>query len=154
MVLFGAAAILLTRPAVAGVTPPPTPTLIVTDRHYLPYVRGIVLGPTVTATTPPPTMTAYATITPPATNTVAPFPTPTLIVTDRNYLPYVRGIVLGPTVTATTRPPTMTPYITLTPSITSTVIAPIPSVNANRRATPTSTPSSPTAVNTVAPTAG
>lgn len=156
-VLFGGAAILLSRPAVAGLTPPPTPTLIVTDRNYLPYVRGVVLGPTVTATTPPPIRTPNVTITPSATNTVAPFPTPTLIVTDRNYLPYVRGIVRGPTVTATTPPPTRTPFATVTPSITSTAVRPTSSATATQTATPSQTPSStssPTATITVAPTSG
>lgn len=38
-----------------------TPTLIVTDRQFLPGVLGAIQGPTATATTPPPTMTPFAT---------------------------------------------------------------------------------------------
>lgn len=44
--------------------------------------------------------------------------TPTLIVTDRRFLPIVHGYLLGPTPTMTVPPATRTPYVTLTPSIT------------------------------------
>lgn len=47
-----------------------TPTLIVSDRQFLPGVLGVVAGPTATATTPPPTMT------PPPTPTATPEGTP------------------------------------------------------------------------------
>ncbi len=42
----------------------PTPTLIVSDRQFLPNVLGLRQGPTATPTTPPPTPTPYATLTP------------------------------------------------------------------------------------------
>ena len=50
-----------------------TPTLYVTDLSFLPYVRGIVAGPTATATLLFPTLTP----TPTATNTPTPTNTPT-----------------------------------------------------------------------------
>lgn len=78
-------------------------------------------------------------------------PTPTLIVSDWSYLPYVRGIVLGPTVTPTNPPPTRTPYFTLTPSATPTATS-SQTPTSTATTTPTPSPSStPTATNTVAP---
>ncbi len=67
------------------------------------------------------------------------------IVSDRNFLPYIRGLEQGPTVTATLPPPTMTPYITLTSS-------PIATGTLTNTATATATPTQ-TAIPTATPTA-
>ncbi len=63
-----------------------TPTLIVTDRNFLPIVRGLQQGPTVTATLPPPTRTPPPTFThtPTATATASHTPTPTATATDES----------------------------------------------------------------------
>ncbi len=46
--------------------------------------------------------------------------TPTIIVSDRNFLPYIRGLKQGPTTTATHPPATITPWATMTQTPTAT----------------------------------
>ena len=71
--------------------------------------------------------------------------TPTIIVSDRNFLPYIRGLVQGPTTTATLPPATITPWATMTHTPTATA-TPTATNTPDHAETSTSTP---TATNTV-----